>query len=115
MGDMFQVRAASEIVIPAELMESLVTKHDSGNGILVEASLLKPETGVLSYDISGNRLKIFYDYEGESRETVFRLGLGTVSEISVMILTEILKSFHENVKYPSIKGIWIEWIKPLRP
>ena len=108
MAPIFQVRAISEMILPSEMLDTIVSSFRNGNGPLHLPQ--QPSEG-LTYDANGNRLRVIYDLKGESRNETSEKALKIVSEISIQVLSAVLSTLQGNVKYPAVKGIWIEWIK----
>lgn len=108
MAPMFQVRAISEMILPSDMLDTIVSGFRDSKGPL---HLSQHPSGGLTYDANGNRLRVIYDLTGESRNETSEKALKIVSEISIKVLSAVISTIQGNVKYPAVKGIWIEWIK----
>lgn len=104
-----RARAISEIMLPQETVDQLVKEHRDGSGLLSAAKEGYDLDGNrIVYEISGNRIKVIFDFYASDVHDAFMHGLDTVSKISIKILAESNHLEDENIKFQSVRGMWID-------
>ncbi|MCL5731225.1 MAG: hypothetical protein M1605_03810 [Candidatus Thermoplasmatota archaeon] len=107
-----KARAVSEIMLPQDTVDMLVRDHENGTGFLSEAKEgFDTNEARIIYEISGNRIKVIYDFYTPDLRTAIMHGLEIVSKVSIRILAQTSGLSDENIRFQSVRGMWIDFME----